>query len=135
MKRRTLRTHVFNVIYFCEFHNDGEFESQVENYLTDQGINSPESTEIKDKACDIKLHIESIDNEINEVALGWKTSRMSKVDLAILRVALYEIRYDEDVPTSVAINEAVELAKSFSGDESPSFINGILGKLAKKGEA
>lgn len=68
---------------------------------------------------------------INEIAEGWKTERMGKVDLTILRLAVYEIRFDEDVPTSVAINEAVELAKKYGQDGSPSFVNGILAKFAK----
>ena len=67
---------------------------------------------------------------IGETAEGWKVSRMGKVDLTILRLAVYEMKYDEDVPVKVAINEAVELSKKFSGDDSPAFINGILGKLA-----
>jgi len=57
---------------------------------------------------------------------------MGKVDLTIIRLALYEILYDESVPEKVAINEAVELAKKFGGDESPSFVNGILAKLVRK---
>ena len=64
------------------------------------------------------------------MAVGWKTQRMGKVDLTIIRLALYEILYDEDIPTGVAINEAVELAKRYGTDESPSFVNGVLAKLA-----
>ena len=64
--------------------------------------------------------------------LIWKVNRMSKVDLNILRLAVYEMKYDEDVPLKVAINEAVELSKKFGGDESSSFVNGILGKIAKE---
>ena len=71
---------------------------------------------------------------LNEAAEGWKVSRMGKVELSIMRLAAYEIRYDEDVPESVAINEAVEMAKTFGGDDSPAFINGVLGKLAKHQE-
>ena len=74
--------------------------------------------------------ITEIDEAINQVAKGWKTGRMGKAELAILRLAVYEMKYDEDVPVKVAINEAVELAKKFGGDESPAFVNGILAKLA-----
>ena len=73
--------------------------------------------------------IPDLDARINEVAKGWTTKRMGKVELTILRLALFEIHYDEDVPDKVAINEAVELAKRFGGDDSPSFVNGILAKL------
>ena len=67
---------------------------------------------------------------MNEKAAGWDTGRMSKVDLTILRLAVYEICYDEDVPTGVAINEAVELAKKFGQDASFGFVNGVLAKFA-----
>ena len=67
---------------------------------------------------------------ISKKAKKWATGRMSKVDLAILRLAIYEICFSEEIPTSVAINEAIELAKKFSSDEAPSFINGILGSIA-----
>ena len=73
-----------------------------------------------------------IDELLNENAKGWKTARMNKVDLTILRLAVYEMKWDEDVPDGVAINEAVELAKRFGGESSSSFVNGILGKLSKQ---
>ena len=74
-----------------------------------------------------------IDSLLNENAKGWKTTRMNKVDLSVLRLAVYEMKWDEDIPEGVAINEAVELAKRFGGENSGSFVNGILGKLAKQG--
>ena len=67
---------------------------------------------------------------INEKTLGWDTERMAKVDLTIIRLAVYEIKFDEDIPTGVAINEAVELAKKFGQDGSASFVNGVLAKFA-----
>ena len=73
-----------------------------------------------------------IDEMLNKAAEGWKVSRMGKVELTIMRLAAYEIRFDEDVPASVAINEAVEMAKIFGGDDSPAFINGVLGKLVQE---
>lgn len=77
-------------------------------------------------------HLDEIDGTLNQASSGWKVSRMSKVDVNILRLAVYEMKYDEDVPVKVAINEAVELAKKFGGDDSSSFVNGILGKIAKE---
>ena len=71
-----------------------------------------------------------LDEMINKTAKGWETSRMGKVDLTLIRLAVYEIKYDDEIPTGVAINEAVELAKKFGQDNSPSFINGILAKFA-----
>ena len=75
------------------------------------------------------LQIEEIDAKINEVTEGWKTGRMGKVDLTLIRLAVYEMLYEEDVPAKVAINEAVELAKQYGTDNSPSFVNGVLAKL------
>jgi N utilization substance protein B len=60
----------------------------------------------------------------------WKTSRMCKVDLTLIRLAVYEIRYEDDIPFKVSVNEAVELAKKYGTDDSPSFVNGILAKFA-----
>jgi len=83
------------------------------------------------KYANIVTQKSEIDAMINQIAEGWKTERMGKVDLTILRLAVYEVKFDEDVPASVAINEAVELAKKFGQDGSASFINGILAKFAK----
>lgn len=85
---------------------------------------------MQEKYEQVKGHLSDIDKLLNESASGWKTTRMSKVDLAILRLAVYEVKFDDDIPSSAAINEAVELAKRFSGDDSPAFINGILGSIA-----
>ena len=73
-------------------------------------------------------HMEEIDASVNEVSEGWKTGRMGKVDLTLIRLAVYEMKY-EDIPVKVAINEAVELAKKYGTDDSPAFVNGILAKL------
>lgn len=84
---------------------------------------------ISGKCEDIVAHLAEIDEAIDAVAEGWKTGRMGKVDLTLIRLAVYEMKYDEDVPVGVAINEAVELAKKYGTDESPAFINGVLAKL------
>ena len=89
---------------------------------------------IKRKYAAVLEKTEEIDELINQYAKGWKTTRMNKVDLAILRLAVYEMKWDEEVPVGVAINEAVELAKRFSGGDSPSFINGVLGKIARSAD-
>lgn len=80
----------------------------------------------------IAAHGEQIDAAIDELAVGWRIGRMPRVDLSILRVAMYEMLYREDIPCSVSINEAVELAKAFGGDRSAAYINGMLGTLAKR---
>ena len=84
---------------------------------------------MKEKVKAIYECVPQLDERLNEVAKGWKTGRMSKVDLTVLRLALYEMLYEESVPEKVAINEAVEIARKYGGDDSPSFVNGILAKL------
>ncbi len=69
---------------------------------------------------------EQLDAMLSEVSVGWPVHRMSAVDRSILRLALYEMLYVEDVPPEVAVNEAVELARGFSGDEAPAFVGGVL---------
>ncbi len=84
---------------------------------------------ISQKAQKIIEKIDEIDTLINEHTTGWKTGRMNKVDYT-LRLAVYEMKWDEDVPTGVAINEAVNLAKKYSSEDGASFVNGVLAKLA-----
>lgn len=79
--------------------------------------------------CGITDELGAIDEAINEKSRSWKTSRMPRVDLAIMRLALGEIRFDETIPDAVAINEAVNLARKFSMERSPRFINGVLGAI------
>lgn len=74
---------------------------------------------------------EEIDDKINKCLINWKINRISKVDLAILRICTYEFLYEADIPENVSINEAIELSKKYSGDKSAAFINGILGKMIK----
>ena len=95
----------------------------------EETIDEDAQAEIQEKYEAIAGKLTELDQMLNEKATGWTTTRMGKVDLAILRLALYEILYDDKVPASVAINEAVEIAKKFGQDESPSFINGILAKF------
>ena len=88
-----------------------------------------EESYLKTKTEAVMRKIPELDEKIDAVAEGWKTKRMGKAELTILRLALYEILYDEEVPEKVAINEAVELAQRFGGNEAPAFINGVLAKL------
>ena len=92
-------------------------------------IKEEDAAYISTKSNKILEKLEEIDEMINQQAKGWTTERMSKVDLTIIRLAVYEIKFDEDVPTGVAINEAVELAKKFGQEESSGFVNGVLAKF------
>lgn len=131
MKRTEAREHIFKMVFGLEFNTADEMPQQLEMYF-DQLEEAKEKDReyIQKKAQAVAEHIEKIDRLINEHTTGWKTTRMNKVDLTILRLAVYEMKWDDDVPVSVAINEAVELAKRFGGDESPSFINGVLARIA-----
>ena len=131
MKRSEIRENIFKLVFCGEFHSSEELSEQLDSYL--DGLSEATEEEhayIVEKFGIIKDNIDAIDEKINEVAKGWKTTRMGKAELAILRLAVFEMFYDENVPMKVAINEAVELAKKFGGDDSPAFVNGILAKLA-----
>lgn len=133
MNRRVMREHVFKQLFLIEFYkSDDEFAEQCELYRQDlEDVDAAELTELGAKAAAVAANIPVIDEKINSAAQGWKTSRMNKVDLTLIRLAVYEMEKDDQVPVRVAINEAVELAKEYGGDDSPSFVNAILGKIAK----
>ena len=132
MSRSELREHVFRMLFRIEFNNEEEMKEQENLYfdLLDE-ISEESKAYIINKYRAITEKQDEIDAILNEVSEGWKTSRMNRVDLTILRLATYEVKWDEEVPTGVAINEAVELAKKYSSDDGPSFINGILAKVSK----
>ena len=131
MGRREMREHIFKLLFLGEFNETEEMPEQIQLYF--EGLSDLQPTEqayMENKYALVKEHLEEIDALLNEKSAGWKTKRMSKVDLNILRLAVYEMKYDEDVPVKVAINEAVEISKSFGG--AASFVNGILGKIARE---
>ena len=130
MGRSELREHIFRILFRIEFQPKEEMEEQLTLYLEElESAKDAEKEYIRRKYSAIAEKVETIDEKINASATRWQTSRMGKVDLTILRLAVYEIEWDEEVPQGVAINEAVELAKRYGGEESPSFINGVLGKI------
>ena len=130
MSRSELREHVFRMLFRIEFNNEAEMSEQEELYfeLLDE-ISEKDQEYILNKYRAIKEKVEEIDGILNQLSEGWKTTRMNRVDLTILRLATYEFKWDEEVPTGVAINEAVELAKKYSSDQGPSFVNGVLAKV------
>ncbi|MCI8929670.1 MAG: transcription antitermination factor NusB [Lachnospiraceae bacterium] len=132
MGRRELREQIFKLLFRIEFNEKDEMPEQEELFFQEEENAASEKDEqyILKKYQDIVSKVDVIDEMINETAKGWETSRMGKVDLTLIRLAVYEIKYDDEIPTGVAINEAVELAKKFGQDNSPSFINGILAKFA-----
>ena len=132
MGRREQREQIFKLVFQLEFNDKKDMPEQMKLYLEQEEIQSEKDcTYISEKFEKIQDKLSEIDTLINEQAIGWTTDRMGKVELAIIRLAVYEIKYDDSVPTSVAINEAVELAKKFGQDESSSFVNGVLAKFSK----
>ncbi len=131
MSRSELRQHVFKLLFRVEFNSQDEMKEQEELYFDDlETVSEEDMAYILGKYQAIAEKLEEIDGLLNELSSGWKTSRMNRVDLTILRLAVYEIRYDESIPTGVAINEAVEIAKKYSSDSGPAFVNGVLAKVA-----
>ena len=130
MTRRELRENVFKMLFRVEFHEETELSEQLELLGEElENVTEEDSAYINKKCNDIIAKISEIDAAINESTTGWKTTRMGKVDLSIIRLAVYEMKYEEDIPAKVSINEAVELAKSYGTDDSASFVNGVLAKF------
>ena len=130
MSRRAIRENVFKMLFRVEFHDEEDMNEQLSMFEEELAhLNEEDLNYIKEKFNKIIENIESIDAEINDKSKGWKTSRMGKVDLSIIRLAVYEIKNEDDIPVKVSINEAVELAKKFGTDDSASFVNGVLAKF------
>ena len=132
MNRSVIRENAFKLIYSLEIQNTDNIKEQIDLFF--------ESNEIKDE--EAKKYIDNvvfgIENNKEEILKNieqnlkeeWKLNRISKMDLAILKLAIYEIKYN-DIPYKVAINEAVELAKKYGEDKSKNFVNGILASVVK----
>ena len=131
MRRSEIREHVFKLLFRVEFHDAAELSEQDKLYFEPLELTPEHRKLISDRTRLIEDKLPEIDKKIEELSVGWKKERIGKVELTILRLAIYEALYDDDVPAGVAINEAIELAKKYGGDDSPSFVNGILGKLTK----
>lgn len=130
MTRRQLRENVFKILFRVDFHEEDNLQEQLDLYMEElEELKEADSAYISNKCKEIFSKISEIDEAINAQTKGWKTTRMSKMDLAILRLAIYEIKYEESIPDKVSINEAVELAKQYGTDDSASFVNGVLAKF------
>lgn len=146
MNRRQMREHCFKMLFCSDFYPGNEideqllryFEQDIEDEQDENGKNivlhsvlmtEEDRKELVDKVGDILEKLEEIDEALSNIAKGWKLSRMGKVERSILRLAYYEMKYDDKIPEKVAINEAVELSKEFGGDDTYSFVNGILANL------
>ncbi len=145
MKRHELREATFLLLFLTRYYPKAELPEQRKLFLEGledgrleelgfSALTEQDANYISEKLEGILQQIKQIDARLNEISEGWKTSRMGSADLNILRLAVFEMCFDEKIPVSVAINEAVELAKKYGQDTSASFINGLLGKIAKEME-
>ena len=135
MSKRQFRIEVFKGVFSSAFYDDEEKETQLEQLFNQDvqydklALSEKDSKEANAKCQDILDNISDIDKAIEKALDNWSINRIGKVELAILRVAVYEIQYDKLEP-AIAINEAVEIAKEYGGDKSGAFVNGILAKIA-----
>lgn len=133
MTRREQREHIFKLLFFVEFYEKEELGTQVQAYFgeswDDEEPEKKDVTYVCEKFDRICEKLPQIDALLAGASEGWKMNRIGKVELALLRLATYEIRFDEKIPDGVAINEAVELAKKFGSTQASAFVNGILAKL------
>lgn len=141
MKRRELREQLFRLLFRASFHSAEDMEEQKRLWAEDlpaedtqKVLDGDAVNYITARCVKIQEKIIQIDQIINENTEGWDTERMGKVELSVLRLAVYEILFDEDIPASVAINEAVEIAKKYGQESSGAFVNAILGKVARSDE-
>lgn len=137
MTRKKTRENLYILLFQANFHQMESLEEQADIYLED--LKTKDATkkakgELKERFLQVISHIGEIDQKIEEKAKGWSVSRIAKSDLSVLRLAVFEILFDEEVPAGVAINEAVELAKIYGTDKSTGFVNGVLASVAKEAE-
>ena len=133
MNRSEIREQAFKLMYSMEIQQDENLDEQVELFLESNSITDKNAIEyIKDAVFGIEKNDKEILDEISKyLKSDWKIDRISKIDLTILKLAIYEIKFKE-LPFKVAINEAVELAKKYGEDNSKKFVNGVLANVVKE---
>lgn len=136
MSRKNAREVAFKVIFELAFQNEENAKELFENFMSASDekydITEEDNSYVSEIVQGIQSNESSIDEKIKSHLKDWNFERISKVDIAILRLAIYEIIYRSDIPCKVSVNEAVELAKIFSDESSPAFINGILAEILKE---
>ena len=130
LTRREEREQVFILLFEKSFNSDTDMEQLYDFAIENEVITG--SDFVKTLLNKTWENIEEIDGNIEKFSVGWKINRISKVALAVLRLAVCEILYFDDIPVGVSINEAVELCKKYAAKEDSSFVNGILGSLSKE---
>ena len=128
MTRREARELVMKMLFETTFHPDKDKRETLNYYIGD--VKGKVKTFIEEEYFGVIEHTEEIDSIIRGSSEHWSIDRIAKVDHILLQMAIYEMKWGQDVPQKVAINEAIEIAKVYSTDKSPKFINGVLGKIA-----
>lgn len=134
MGRKTAREGTMKLLFQMDINNEYT-EDTINKFLENNQYSSREEEYITEAVELIVNSLKELDEKIEKYAKGWKIKRFAKVDLAILRIAIYEIIHREDIPIEVSINEALEISKKYSTAESSKFINGILGSLVRGNES
>lgn len=139
MSRRDARRHAFHLIFQMPFHTDYDAETLAEaytDYMSDlEGDARPvgrDDAYIIRVAAGVLDKCETLDETITRYLKDWRLERIGRADLAVLRLGVYELLYEPETPPGAVVNEAVELAKQYGADESPAFINGVLGCVARE---
>lgn len=135
MTRSQIRRYIFTILFRVDFTEKSEFSEQItfalEEIGAEQKLSEQVTQYIRTKTTDIVERLADIDALIGSEAQGWKLPRIGKAELTILRLAVYEMKYEEDIPVRVAINEAVELAKVYCDEEAKGFVNAVLGNIER----
>ncbi|MCM1057291.1 MAG: transcription antitermination factor NusB [Firmicutes bacterium] len=136
MGRHEQREQVFMLLFQVEFHTPEDMPRQMKLFLEDnEAVKSQKDSDYIEARCNlVRERIPEIDKLIDDNTEGWNTTRMGRVELAILRLAVFEMRFDDDIPPRVAIDEAVELAKKYGQESAGGFVNAILAKILKLGD-
>ncbi len=129
MGRKKARENAFKCIFQIGFENEYNIDKMIESLEEDTKFDSDDREYIVHTVNGVINNLSEIDKYILSNLKGWTIDRISKVDLALLRLAIYEIKFDRSVPYKVSVNEAVELAKAYGDDKSHSFVNGLLAKV------
>ena len=130
MGRRASREAAMKLLYQLEIQKSDKSE-QIDMALEEESLTDNDKKYIRGIVDGVSEKTNLIDSIIEKNSMGWKITRLSKIDLSILRIGIYEILYREDIPFSVSVNEAVELAKRYSNEDAGAFVNGLLAKVTK----
>lgn len=124
------------LLFRVEFHDPADMPGQIRLFFeNNEAVGSEKDMNYIQSRCQaVREKLPEIDRLINENTEGWNTARMGKVELTVLRLGVYEMRFDDDIPAGVAIDEAVEIAKKYGQENSGGFVNAILAKILKLGD-